>query len=446
MTEATLDSGLTATFTRAEQSGLRLAIKGRTFALGLIAIWFVVSRPFPQAMALLGLIVGFGLLGMAHYRLIGSPHDRWWWKYVFITIDIAVLAAAIALAPLSPSGEVPQVLAFRNSAFNYFYVVLAVAAFAISPWLVLWSGLAITISWWVAFGWVTSGIENAVTWWDMPPAPTAEEYFAVFLSPDFVGTGSRIQETLVLLVTAVILAIGVQRARGMVSAQARADQERELVTKTFGQYVPEAVAAALIEDRGVLAPKQQVATVLFLDIQGFTARAESMPPTQVIAMLNGFFEVVAEAITRHNGVIIQFIGDAVMATFNVPLEDTQHAARAVRAAQEIATLVGDRRFQGARLGVRIGLNTGPLAAGSVGGSGRQAYTVYGDTVNLAARLEAMNKDYGTWLLADHATVLAAGPDFAWLEIGEVAIRGKQQPAQLFTLADVNVSEDLRHGG
>jgi class 3 adenylate cyclase len=275
-------------------------------------------------------------------------------------------------------------------------------------------------------------MERTLDWSDMTFPPTAEEFIAVFLDPDFVGTGSRIQETLFLMVAAVVLAIVVHRARRIVWARAEADQDREMITRTFGQYVPEAVAKALIADRGVLTPKQQLATVLFVDIERFTSIAEPMEPARVIAMLSSFFDTVAGTIGRHNGVIIQFLGDGLMATFNAPLEDPEHAANGLRAALAIEAQVRETEFEGVRLKVRIGVDTGPIAAGSVGGSGRQAFTVYGDTVNLASRLEALNKDHGTRILVSESTAEASGQRIGLTEIGTVAVRGKQRPVKLFS--------------
>jgi class 3 adenylate cyclase len=430
MTDDNLISDLKQTFRKAEQEGLRLAIRGRLIALLAIAIWYGLSRTLPVALQVMSVIAAFALLGMIHYAIIGSRHDRWWIKYLFITIDIVLLTAALAFAPQSQGGDVPQILAFRYN-FDFLYLVLPVACFSFSPWMVIWSGGVICLCWWSAFLWVVDSMERTLDWSDMTFPPTAEEFIAVFLDPDFVGTGSRIQETLFLMVAAVVLAIVVHRARRIVWARAEADQDREMITRTFGQYVPEAVAKALIADRGVLTPKQQLATVLFVDIERFTSIAEPMEPARVIAMLSSFFDAVAGTIGRHNGVIIQFLGDGLMATFNAPLEDPDHAANALRAALAIEAQVRETDFEGVRLEVRIGVNTGPIAAGSVGGGGRQAFTVYGDTVNLASRLETLNKDHGTRILVSESTAEASGQWNDLTEIGTVEVRGKQRPVKIF---------------
>jgi class 3 adenylate cyclase len=121
-----------------------------------------------------------------------------------------------------------------------------------------------------------------------------------------------------------------------------------------------------------------------------------------------------------------------MATFNAPLEDPDHAANALGAALAIEAQVRETDFEGVRLKVRIGVNTGPIAAGSVGGGGRQAFTVYGDTVNLASRLETLNKDHGTCILVSESTAEASGQRNDLTEIGTVAVRGKQRPVKIFS--------------
>jgi hypothetical protein len=98
----------------------------------------------------MSVIAAFALLGMIHYAIIGSRHDRWWIKYLFITVDIVLLTAVLAFAPPSQGGDVPQILAFRYN-FDFLYLVLPVACFSFSPWMVIWSGGVICLCWWSAF-------------------------------------------------------------------------------------------------------------------------------------------------------------------------------------------------------------------------------------------------------------------------------------------------------
>jgi adenylate cyclase len=182
------------------------------------------------------------------------------------------------------------------------------------------------------------------------------------------------------------------------------------------------------------------ATILFADIEGFTEISETLQPGKIVEMLNAYFSVLTEAVEAHDGVITQFQGDAILATFNVPLRNPDHAAQAVRAAIQMRDAVAGRAFTGHRLHCRIGINTGEVVAGAVGASDRLNYTVHGDAVNLAARLEELNKEYGTRILLSEST--AAGlQGIALAEVGRIPIRGRSEAVCVFTVAD----EDPRPG-
>lgn len=212
-----------------------------------------------------------------------------------------------------------------------------------------------------------------------------------------------------------------------------AEQARDFIRDTFGKYVPTGVAETILEDEGVLHPELRTATILFTDIAGFTTIAETMAPADLLTMLNEYFAAVADAITRHGGVVNQFQGDAILATFNVPVEDPDHAASAVRAALDIHRIGSSRTFAGARLRTRIGINTGEVVAGSVGGENRLQYTVHGDAVNVAARLEQLNKEHGSAILLSESTYRLAGNGFEAEHVGEIPIRGKSETVDIFKL-------------
>jgi class 3 adenylate cyclase len=209
---------------------------------------------------------------------------------------------------------------------------------------------------------------------------------------------------------------------------------RETVVRQLGKYVPESVAASIIRDQGILEPKRTTATVLFSDIENFTSIAESMPPEQVFQMLNEYFPAIVEPIIQHGGVVNQFQGDALLVTFNVPVEDPQHADNAVKAASAIQQIAADKAFGGVPLKTRIGINTGEVIAGNVGAGTRHNYTVHGDAVNSAARLEQLNKEYGTYTIVSDSTVELLEGTYPLEAIGDVPIRGKREGMRIFKLA------------
>jgi class 3 adenylate cyclase len=201
----------------------------------------------------------------------------------------------------------------------------------------------------------------------------------------------------------------------------------------FGRYVPRRVAEAIVAGHGTLQPTQTLATILYSDIEGFTGIVEEMPPGRVVEMLNEYFPAVIEPIERNGGIVNQFLGDAMLVTFNIPIADPQHAEKAVRTAMEIQRAIQGRRFAGMELVTRIGINTGTVIAGNVGSGDRISYAVYGDAVNLSARLEQLNKEYGSRVLVSGTTVEHLTGSYPLAPVGEVVVRGRTMPVLIYRL-------------
>ena len=214
-------------------------------------------------------------------------------------------------------------------------------------------------------------------------------------------------------------------------------RERERIRETFGRYVDESVAATILRRQGdgVLAGETGEATILFSDIAGFTTIAEHLTPDELVATLNEYLETVLAPISAHGGVVNTFIGDGLFASFNMPLVCPDHAAAAVRAAIDIQRAVGSRTFgaPGVALATRVGISTGSVIGGSVGAGQRLSYTLLGDTVNLAARLEELNKAHGTRILVSQSTRAACGKQFAFNSLGSVAVRGRGEPVAIYSV-------------
>jgi adenylate cyclase len=210
-------------------------------------------------------------------------------------------------------------------------------------------------------------------------------------------------------------------------------RDRQATRDLLGTYVPRHVAEALLRDQGRLEPRAVEGTILFVDIAQFTTISEHLRPAEIVAMLNGYFSVLVGIIERHGGVVTQFQGDAVLATFNVPLPDPDHATQAIAAAREIRRAVAHKQFSGQALKVRMGISTGQLIAGPVGAIGRLSYTVHGDAVNLASRLEQLNKMLGTTILASGRTAELAGTDAGLTRVDATHIRGRTDAVVVFAV-------------
>jgi class 3 adenylate cyclase len=212
-------------------------------------------------------------------------------------------------------------------------------------------------------------------------------------------------------------------------------RERERIRETFGRYVDESVAATILARQGEATGEIGEATILFTDIAGFTTIAEYLSPTELVAALNEYLETVLEPIRSHGGVVNTFIGDGLFASFNMPLACPDHACAAVRAAIDIQRAVGSRTFgdHGVALATRVGISSGPVIGGSVGAGQRMSYTLLGDTVNLAARLEALNKEHDTRILVSESTHAACLGQFAFDALGRVPVRGRSETIAIYSV-------------
>ncbi|MBS0223555.1 MAG: adenylate/guanylate cyclase domain-containing protein [Proteobacteria bacterium] len=214
-------------------------------------------------------------------------------------------------------------------------------------------------------------------------------------------------------------------------------REREQIRATFGRYVDENVAAAILRRQGDGQRSGEIgeATILFTDIANFTTIAEYLAPHELVGVLNDYLETVLAPIRNHGGVVNTFIGDGLFASFNMPLACTDHAVAAVQAAIDIQCAVGSRTFgeAGVALPTRIGISTGPVIGGDVGTGRRVSFTLLGETVNLASRLEELNKKHGTRILVASSTCAACGHRFAFQSLGPVAVRGLSESVMVYSI-------------
>jgi adenylate cyclase len=214
------------------------------------------------------------------------------------------------------------------------------------------------------------------------------------------------------------------------------ERERTRVREAFGQYLSPTMVERLARDPESLRLGGEVRelTLLFLDLRGFTTMSERMTAQEVTHFLNDFLTPMTEAVMESGGTVDKYMGDAMMAFWNAPLDQADHSARACRAALDIRqrfAALRERLGQPA-LGIGIGLNRGPASVGNMGSRQRFDYSAIGDAVNSASRLEGLCKAYGLDLLAGEP-VRAAAPDLAWLEIDRVRVVGKTEPMTVHTL-------------
>ncbi len=215
-------------------------------------------------------------------------------------------------------------------------------------------------------------------------------------------------------------------------------RERRFIKGAFSQYLSPAVIERLLDDpsRLQLGGERRELTIFFSDLQGFTSLSEGLTPDELTQLLNEYLSEMTELVTGSGGTVDKYEGDAIIAFWNAPLDVPDHPAVAVRAAlrcqRRLAELrPGFRRRVGKDLRMRIGLNTGEAVVGNMGSSSRFDYTMLGDAVNLAARLEGNNKQFGTYTMISAATASRLPEDIACRELGRIAVVGRQVPVQVF---------------
>jgi len=206
--------------------------------------------------------------------------------------------------------------------------------------------------------------------------------------------------------------------------------ERERLRHAFGAYVdPELTERVLREGTNIDGEEVEV-SLLFTDVRGFTAYAETADAREVVARLNQLYGEIVPIVLRHGGHANKFIGDGLLAVFGAPDRLTDHASRAVAAGREIVETV--RRSGGLRIGV--GINSGTVVAGTIGGGGRVDFTVIGDAVNTAARVESATRDTGDDLLITDATRTVLNDNGVWIERSALPLKGKSQPVRIYAEA------------
>lgn len=222
------------------------------------------------------------------------------------------------------------------------------------------------------------------------------------------------------------------------------NKSKEKVKSAMGKYMSEDVMKRVmmnIDNLG-LGGKKSVVTVLFSDIRGFTSMSETMSAQQVSEILNEYFSEMEPIITKYNGIINKFIGDAVMAIFGEPIQDKNHASNAVKCGYEMLMRVKELQKKWVtegkpKIDIGIGINTGEVFVGNIGSVNRMEYTVIGDTVNLASRLESYNKIYKTKMLISPSTYEAVKNIADVIKISDVEIRGKAHKINIYEVLKID---------
>lgn len=371
--------------------------------------------PVPWVLAA---FLGFTLLRLA------AAHRRWLNPALLVLgvcIDMALLMGLIWSFHLQYEQPAPFYL--KAPTLLYVFLFIALRALCFEPLYVVAAGIAAAAGWLLLLVYAAMSGEMTIT-----------RDYVHYMTSNSVLVGAEIDKVISILMVTAVLALGLMRARRILF---RAVLDGVLA-KDLSRFVAPEVADRISTSEHGLQPgdgEVREASVLFTDIEGFSTVSERVSPEKLVALLNEYFEAVSAAVDANGGAITQFQGDAMLVTFNAIKPDPDHAANAVRCAQAIRHATQERLFGGvARMRTRCGINTGRIVTGAVGARNRLLYTVHGDEVNIAARLEQLNKKYGTYILATDSTVRAAGAGFTFRRVDQVIVRGRVSPTEVFTLA------------
>ncbi|MDF2372140.1 MAG: adenylate/guanylate cyclase domain-containing protein [Rhizobiaceae bacterium] len=424
-----------------ELAARKTAFKGRLFALAAIAVLTTFLSPWPGFLYIYFLLLLFVALGYGSYLAAKASWKKPWHIYAFVTADFILLTFTLLYPnPLIPF-DYPAPLVFRFGTFIYHFVLLAGLAYLYKPRLVLWGGISAALSWLVGVVWMMYA-SNAVV--AEPAAGDLTALMQTLSNPLYVDMGIRMQEVIVLLITAGLLALAVQRTRSIALRQAALASERTNLARYFPRKTVDMLAT---RTNALSRPREHNAAVLFADIISFTAWAETRSPRETIVVLREVHQLLAETIFKHDGTLDKFIGDGLMATFGTPEPSRRDAINALSAAVEmVAAFEAWRQARkdtdAGELKLAIGVHYGPVIIGDIGVNRRLEFAVLGDTVNVASRLEKANREINCRCIVSTDLVEAArfeSPEETSTAIeilqshGPLTLRGRRRATPIFIL-------------
>lgn len=377
-------------------------------------------RPVPLALALY-LIFTVLRLGFSYRGLLPR-----WVLMISVAADVGLLMILIwsfhiqYMQPASFYLKAPTML--------YVFIFIALRALRFDPAFIVAAGTMAALGWLCLMLYVLFAV---------PGDAMITRDYVQYMTSNSILVGAEVDKILSILLVTFVLAVALIRARRLLirsvaDSAAAADLSR-FVLRAIADRITTADRQIQPDDGEV-----KVATVMFTDIEGFSTISERIGPDKLVSALNEYFAALSEVIEEHGGVVIQFEGDAMLIGFNTVNFNSDHAANALETAIGIEHVVNGRTFgDGERMKTRCGINTGEMVAGAVGSRDRLIFTVHGDEVNVAARLEQLNKQYGTYILASERSVREAGGDFPLEEVGEVTVRGRTAPTRVFAIRRIS---------
>ena len=409
---------------RSEQQRMRTLAIVLTLMLAVILMFLAFfprfSRQlFPQGISVWIPIVGIGsfilievaALGLLRWRIakdLDFPRPA---RFGNALVETSLPGVVIFV--LSQHTEPQLVFGFWPPLLYFIFIVLS--TLRLDFWLSLWTGAVAAVE------------QLVLALWLLPLSPTAtraDETIYYHLS-----------RSIVLLLAGIVAGIVALSLRRQFENSIAAGAARDRVTNLFGQHVSPAVVDRLLATQADPPSEIRPVCVLFLDIRGFTAMSRARSASETVSLLNDFFASMVTIVDHHGGIVNKFLGDGFLALFGAPLADPKAAAHALAAGRDMLEAVDawNRARPAQALRIGIGIHAGEAVTGTVGSAQRKEYTVIGDTVNLAARLEQLTKDTNARLLVSDA-LGGLAQSHGGVDLGPMPIRGYGEPVNVWKLA------------
>lgn len=423
-----------------ELAGRKMATLATLAAILIIAVWLFIQVGPPRVYYYEAILAVFAIIYVADHLVHRSRYGRPWHAYVFTTLSIALLVFTLVV-PNPFVDNWPTQMRLRYGNFVYLLAFLGPIALSFSPGLMLWAGISSALLWGIGVAWVMAQ-PGTLGWGTAPPGI---DLLAAYLDPRFVDMDARIQDGIVVLLLAGVLALVVWRSRRLVVRQIAAARERANLARYFPPNVVEQLARL---DKPLGRVGLQPVAVMFVDIVGFSRLAERDTPQRVFECLRQFHARVEHTIFDHGGTLDKFLGDGVMATFGTPSQGPRDAANAISCARAILATLDAWNREREQAGLEpirpsVGLHFGEVLLGDIGSARRLEFAVLGDAVNVANRLEALTRDLSCRVVISDDFVQAlrreagdrAEPLLDGFREGELQqLRGRDRPVGIWTLA------------
>ncbi len=423
-----------------KMEGQRIATWARSIALVIIAVLLVYVNPRVEVLYYEALLALFLLIGIAQFRAARVGQSRI--ELGLILLDLVLLTVTLTVPNPFGTGEWPTAIQYRFGGFIYFYIFLASAALAYSWRTVQSLGI------WVAIIWLT-GVSLVYLFGVTYPQLSLNVeaalagYGRVFeaIDPNNIDLPLRIQEVVVFILAAAIIGMKSRRSAKLLMRQADIAAERANLSRYFPPNMVEELASRSDPMGGT---RTQPVAVLFADLVGFTRLAEDSTPQQVIALLRRFHAELEEAVFANGGTLDKYLGDGVMATFGTPQSTLADAQNAIKAAFDMQAAMDklnkERSLQNeAPLVLSVGVHFGEVTLGDIGTDRRREFATLGDTVNVAARLEAASRELSCRIVISDAVMDSVGGvadrnDFQsrMRRHNALSLRGRDEPVDVWT--------------